>query len=221
MKNLTVINSSEVTIEDFVGGMGTNSIQKITAQDLGFDEDIVGYISEADEEGFYYAEYLDTEGYGEYAKSSSIDELQMWLTQNIHKLATGNELITVEKSEIKRVAKEAVQKLKDAPFTKNSNEYVKIIFDGTPNLDIAVMQGNWEYQQTHTVARIEFSHPDYDSEPFMEEVDVEPTEENVRAWNWDNFVEGNDFQNAVEVLENEIIEKLRDLTHAGYDIEIA
>jgi len=84
---LQVITSSEVKVQDFVGGMGSNSIQSISASDLGFEEDIKGYISIQDEDDFYYAEYKDAEGTGEYAKSKNIDDLQKWLTDSIYNLA--------------------------------------------------------------------------------------------------------------------------------------
>lgn len=86
-KMLQLITSNEVKVQDFAGFMGRNSIQNISASDLGFEEDIQGYISIQDEDGFYYAEYLDSEGTGEYAKSKNIDELQKWLTDSIYNLA--------------------------------------------------------------------------------------------------------------------------------------
>ena len=88
MTTFQIITKEEIKIEDFASYMGNNSIACISASDLDFEQDIVGYISIVDEDGFYYAEYLNSEGVGEYAMSQSIDELQKWLTDSIYKLAS-------------------------------------------------------------------------------------------------------------------------------------
>jgi len=86
----TKISTEELPeeLEGFNGGMGYKSIQSITANDLGFEEDITGYISE-EVDGYYYAEILDGDCHiSEYAKSDRIDEIQQWLTNSIFDFAT-------------------------------------------------------------------------------------------------------------------------------------
>ncbi|HTF81276.1 MAG TPA: hypothetical protein VL947_06115 [Cytophagales bacterium] len=88
MKTLQEISSLEVKIEDFVGLMGTNSIRHISARDLGLEEDVQGYISVQDSDGFYYAEVLDGDGNGSYAKAKNIDEVEKWLTDTVYRYAS-------------------------------------------------------------------------------------------------------------------------------------
>jgi hypothetical protein len=65
--------------------MGAKSIQHITESELGFEGDVKGYISQIDDNGYYYAEVLDGDSYlANYARSKDITELQKWLTDEIY-----------------------------------------------------------------------------------------------------------------------------------------
>lgn len=113
-------------------------------------------------------------------------------------------LVTLEKSEIKAKCKEAVNKLYNAPFVEGG-DYVKIILDEDGDLDVVVMSGNSWFPGTYMLGKIKFVHPDYDSEPYMEEAGIEITDETKREWNWTSFYESNDLQNMVEQLEEEVL----------------
>lgn len=81
---MKTIRTSELPeqLEGFAGGMGFKSIASISASDLGFDNDVTGYISE-EVDGKYYAEVLDRDGNGEYAEGH-IGELQKWITDKVY-----------------------------------------------------------------------------------------------------------------------------------------
>jgi hypothetical protein len=102
---------------------------------------------------------------------------------------------------VKEICKAAINARKNAPLTFEGL-YVKIYINSKGGLSWAVLSGSTvPFFGCNVLAQFEYDHPSYDStEAAMKECDIEPTEENVRAWNWDNYYNSNDYENAIEWL---------------------
>lgn len=106
--------------------------------------------------------------------------------------------------QIKKIATEAIQSLKNAPLTEQG-DYIKIFVNENGELCQGVLSGSTiPFYGCEVLATIKYVHPDYDSDSVMNANGLELTEENFRIWDWTNFTESNDFSNAIENLEYQI-----------------
>jgi len=98
------------------------------------------------------------------------------------------------KSEIKETIKKCVDMLKNAPYTNQPIERIKIFADFKDQIivDYGVFDLN-SYIQADLLVSFPYSHPDYDSLEYW--ISEDKSGMTLNEWDWNNFIESNGFSN--------------------------
>jgi hypothetical protein len=118
--------------------------------------------------------------------------------------------ISISKSELKDLIKEAINELKNAYDKHNcGSDRVKIYVNEYGELYHTIQQAN-SFNQGHSeILRFEYSRPEYDTtQDMLDEAEFEGT---IEEWDWDNFTCGEDYMNYVEELLDKAVENCREI----------